>query len=63
MTVPKGSSSRNPASVTFWVASRSGIMRAPSATKAGSAGAAAARAGGRGGSTLSLASSSFGQIG
>ena len=39
--MPKGSSSRNPASVTFWVASRSGIMRAPSATKAGSAGAEA----------------------
>ena len=40
-----------------------GVMRAPSATKAGSAGAAAARASGRGGSTLSFASSSFGQIG
>ena len=38
-------------------------MRAPSATKAGSAGEGAERACGRGGSTLSLASSSFGQIG
>ena len=42
---------------------RSGIIRAPSATKAGSAGAAGGRASGRGGSTLSLTSSSVGQIG
>ncbi len=52
-----------PASVTYWVATRSGIMRAPSAVKAGSAGAAGARPSGLGGSTLPSASSNFGQIG
>ena len=63
ITMPLGSSSRKPASVTFWVAARSGAIRAPRLTKAGSAGAAGGRAAGRGGSTLSLTSSSSGQIG
>jgi len=52
-----------PGELTFCVATRSGIMRAPRATKAGSAGAGGMRAPGLGGSTLSLASSSAGQIG